>query len=136
MIRVLRQAALVILSGFFLFAGASKLLDPATFSHDIAAYRMMPPLFSWIFALWIPWIEVFAALALWWQGLRRAGVLVLGGLLLVFQVALIGAALRGLDISCGCLGSAFDTGILFAFLRNLVLLGLIAALPGLKGSPS
>ena len=130
-----RWAALGILSGFFLFAGASKLLDPAAFSHDIAAYRMMPPLFSWVFALWIPWIEVLAALSLWWPGLRRAGAWLLGSLLLAFQVALAGAAMRGLDISCGCIGAAFDTGILFAFIRNLVLLALIPALPGLKGTP-
>lgn len=125
--------SLALFSGFFLFAGVSKLLDPGSFSISIHAYQLTPPLVSWIAAFWLPWLEVIAAIALWLPKWRSAAVLAFILLIAVFQIALLSAAVRGLDISCGCLGSAMDTSILFAFVRNLGLLALVPLFPRWKG---
>lgn len=130
--RAVRWILMILFSGFFLLAGISKVLDAAEFSHSIAAYRIVGPLPSWLFALWIPWLEVVTAAALWLPRWRLPAALILAGLLLSFQVALLSAGVRGLDISCGCLGNTFDTGILVAFLRNLVLLAIVPLFPDLK----
>jgi hypothetical protein len=120
--RWLDPLLLAVLSLFFMYAGVVKLLEPVAFARDIQAYQITGPLLSGVAALWIPWIEWLAALLAWPRGWRTAALSLLGVLLLVFQVALLSVLVRGLDISCGCLGAGLETGALLALLRNFVLL--------------
>jgi hypothetical protein len=108
---------------FFLYAGISKILDPAAFSLAIERYQLVGPTLSWGVALWLPWLECLAVLCLWIRNWRQAGLVILIGMVLVFQIALLSALIRGLDISCGCFGSGLESGVLFAFIRNFFLLG-------------
>jgi hypothetical protein len=112
-----------ILSLFFLFAGLSKLLDPAAFSLAIERYQLVGAGASWAFALWIPWLECITAFSVWSRRWRVASVFLLAGLLIAFQAALLSALVRGLDISCGCFGSAVESSVLLSLLRNFFLLG-------------
>ena len=111
-----------LISLFFLFAGISKILDPAAFSIAIEQYQLVGGTLSWIVALWLPWLECLAAVGIWRRDWRLASVLVLAGMLVVFEVALLSAIIRGLDISCGCFGSGTESGTLFSFIRNIFLL--------------
>jgi len=113
------------LSVFFLFAGGSKLLDIPAFTQSVAQYRLVSGQWAWFAALFFPWLEVILALALWVPALRKAALLQLGGLLLVFQGILVSALIRGLDISCGCLGNSLDGGLFFALARNCLLLFVV-----------
>jgi hypothetical protein len=116
------------LGGFFLYAGAIKLWDVATFTQAVEQYRLVTGALAWAVALWIPWIECLAGIGLWVKPFRTGSLWILAGLLLVFEGILLTALARGLDISCGCLGSGGESGILLAFIRNLVLMALVLGL--------
>jgi len=128
----MKQLMLTILilavSGFFLFAGGSKLPDIPAFYQSILNYRIVDGLAAWAGALYLPWLECIAAIALWFRPTRNGAALVLGGLLLFFQGALASAAVRSLDIDCGCLASGNSSSVEFALARNTVLLGLLIAI--------
>jgi putative oxidoreductase len=112
--------------GVFVWSGVVKALDPGLFLINIRTFHLLPdPYAAWV-ALFLPWLEILAGLAVISGLLRRGGLLLLNGALLVFAGALISAWARGLDVECGCFGSSSQgtTAILQALLRNAGLLAL------------
>lgn len=113
------------LGGLFIVAGLSKLRDPAGFAQEIANYQLAAGLAPYL-AMVLPPIEVVAGVAL--VGLssswRRAAALALGGLLVMFTVAVLHAVLRGVNIDCGCFGTGSGPVSFSTVLRNV---GLLAA---------
>jgi putative oxidoreductase len=95
-----------IIGGLFIYAGAVKVIDPVEFARDIDNYKMLPWQIGVGLALYLPWLEILAGLALITRVLYRGGVFILTVLMAVFVVATIIARARGLDISCGCFGHA------------------------------
>lgn len=75
-------------------------------------------------ALYLPWLELVAAAALFWPGFRASGAAILTGLSAVFAVALGSALMRGLDISCGCFGSDTASGLAGPLIRALALFSI------------
>jgi len=126
--RFLAGLLLVGISLFFLFAGGSKLFDVAGFTRSVEQYRILSGQWAWSAALFFPWLECVLAVAVLVPSWRKAALCQLGLLLLVFQGILISALIRGLDISCGCLGGGMDGGVVFALVRNGVLLLLLVFL--------
>ena len=121
----------------FLLAGSLKVWDPLAFAGQLFAYRLLPPAAVAPVALALPWIEVLAALALlavprW----RRAGALLIAGMLLAFIAAEISVMARGLAIPCGCFGMLWgETRVgIPTSARNVALLAS-AALAGWFGVP-
>nr|WP_279382577.1 MauE/DoxX family redox-associated membrane protein [Acanthopleuribacter pedis] len=53
-------------------------------------------------ALWLPMLELLAALAVMTGVLRRGGDLIISGLLVIFIVAVSFNVLRGHEFNCGC----------------------------------
>jgi uncharacterized membrane protein YphA (DoxX/SURF4 family) len=94
----------LIVGGVFIYAGALKAIDPGHFAKDVDNYRMLPFAVSSAVALYLPWLEVLAGAALASGVWHRGASLVIGGMLVVFLIALGTAWARGLDISCGCFG--------------------------------
>ena len=90
----------------FAWAGLAKVGDPAAFAEQIHNFRMVPVFAENLVAMTLPWIEVVAALALLVGVRARDGAILAGGSLVVFTVAVIAAFARGLDIECGCFGTA------------------------------
>ena len=97
-------------TGVYLWAGASKLADPAAFAFAIDNYRLLPWPAAVGVAHALPWLEIVAALALWVSRWRAGALGILTGLGLVFVVALGSAMVRGLDIACGCFGAGGGGG--------------------------
>ncbi len=126
--RSLPWLGLAALSIVFLVAGTIKLLDPQRFIMDIRTYELVPdPYAAWL-AMGLPWLEVLAALGLWWSRTRSGSLLLLAGLLVVFLAAIASAMSRGLSISCGCFGELWrgtETGLL---VQDSVLLVVALAL--------
>ena len=91
-------------SAIFIWAGVEKIMQPTAFAQAIAAYKILPNAWVPLMAGVLPWVEVWAALALLWPRFRSAGALIVAGLSLVFAVAVTSAMVRGLDITCGCFG--------------------------------
>jgi len=121
--KYIESALLILVAGLFLFAGISKLLDPVDFGRSIGHYQLVGHPFTLLAALWVPWAECVAGIALFFKRWRSEALIILLGLLLIFEIMLGSAYFRGLDIDCGCFGKGPGQGVIFAFLRNI---GLIA----------
>jgi len=96
----------------FLYAGVMKIWDfkhgrSATpdFTVAIQHFELLPnPDLAVALAVYLPWLEVIAALALFVRRLALGAATAISGMTVVFLVALASAWHRGLDISCGCFG--------------------------------
>jgi len=122
-----------VLAGIFIFAGLSKILDldrliadlqqlqfasaladlrnlspasPAEFASGIDNFKILPWPVSVALAFYLPWLEIFCALALVFRFLYRGALAILSASIVVFTLATIAAKVRGLDITCGCFGHA------------------------------
>jgi putative oxidoreductase len=103
---ILWRIVALIIGGIFIYAGVIKALDPLRFATDIDNYKMLPWAIGVRLAFYLPWLEIFAGLALIFRFLYRGGLLILTALVLIFLGATVAAKVRGLDITCGCFGHA------------------------------
>ncbi|MFP4282272.1 MAG: MauE/DoxX family redox-associated membrane protein [Verrucomicrobiota bacterium] len=92
------------LTAVFLLAGTIKLIDPARFQLDIRAFDLLPAAGVYLAALFLPVLEVLAALALW-TPLRRGAAALLALLTAGFIGGLFSALARGIEVDCGCFGT-------------------------------
>ena len=122
-----------VLAGLFVFAGLTKILDldrliadlqqlqfasalanlrnlslanPAEFASGIDNFKILPWPVSVALAFYLPWLEIFCALALVFRFLYRGALAILSASIVVFTLAIVAAKVRGLDITCGCFGHA------------------------------
>ena len=114
------------LGGLFVWAAWSKLQDPALFAIQVGAYDILPQAFVNFVALVLPPLELLTGGMLVLTKWSREAAFVVTVMLAVFIVALAQAAVRGLDISCGCFADELaDHGtaaIVVALIRDVVLL--------------
>ena len=99
--RVLMLLRLVV-GGIFIYASWEKIFHPDAFATIIMGYRLVPRTAAAFIAVWLPWTELFAGVALVVGFWARAVGLLLSFLTAVFLVGLVQALARGLDIRCGC----------------------------------
>jgi putative oxidoreductase len=114
-----------LLGGVFLYAGLSKVADPAAFAVQIRNYQFAPWWMVHPAALLLPWIEIVAGLLLVVGVWTLEATIMLSVLLVSFLVAIGWAMHQGLDIDCGCF--AGHTRIGPAKLLEDILLLLLAA---------
>ena len=132
MIAVLRLAV----AGIFLAAGAMKIWDFAharsatpDFTIAIQHYELLPPDFSVLLAVYLPWLEVIAALALFARRLALGAAAAMLGMGAMFLAAIGSAWWRGLNIACGCFGKdEATTDYRLLILRDLALLAAVAVI--------
>ena len=131
-IAVLRLAV----AGIFLTAGVMKIWDfaharPATpdFTIAIQHYELLSPDLSVLLAVYLPWLEVIAALALFARRLALGAAAAMLGMSAMFLAAIGSAWWRGLNIACGCFGKdEATTDYRLLILRDLALLAVVAIL--------
>jgi putative oxidoreductase len=92
------------LGAVFIYAGSAKLPDIQTFFWDIHHFDLTHPDVSIIMAFLLPWLEIFAGLALIVGRLYFGAIAICGCLSAIFFGAISTAWFRGLDITCGCFG--------------------------------
>ena len=101
----------LVLGGVFLYAGAVKAFDPGGLAASIRAYELsLPEWFVSLSAHSLPLLEILLGLYLLVGLFTRSAAWVAIFLTIVFTVALLQGALRGLDIDCGCFGSTSGAG--------------------------
>ncbi len=113
------------LGGIFVYAGALKIWDPQHFAIDVHHFQLTSWIVSAHIAVYLPWLEVFAGLALILRRLPLGGSLAIVGMTVIFMAALTSAWARGLDISCGCFGkeeAKIATNFFQLMLRDAALL--------------
>ena len=114
-----------LLGGIFVYAGVMKALRPMVFLDDVRSFALLPDPYAALLAMFLPWLEIFAGLAVISGCLRKGGLLLLTGSLLVFLIAIGIAWAHGIDIRCGCFGGDVESSsYLTLILRDLLLLAL------------
>jgi uncharacterized membrane protein YphA (DoxX/SURF4 family) len=89
----------------FIITGSSKIIDPALFSREITNYDMLPNFSINLLSIILPWVELIVGI-LFVFGVRvKANLILLVGMLFMFNFAVAVAWARGLDINCGCYSS-------------------------------
>ncbi len=100
------------LGALFLYAGALKAWDPAAFANEVFHYRLLPWGGAVLVALYLPWLEAVCGLALVVRRCTLPALVILTSLMSMFVLAIASAKFRGLNITCGCFGSAVEPGSL------------------------
>ena len=125
------------LGGLMVWAGQAKLHDPAAFAEEIGNYRLLP-MVAPLVSVTLPMIELFAGLALFApRGPWRLGAALLNlGLLAMFTVAVTSTRLRGIDLSCGCFGTAQSPVTWLTVVRDLALVAWASGIVLLERAPA
>lgn len=98
--------ARLLIGGLFIYASFHKVIDPAEFAQSVRNYLILPPEWTNVVAVTLPWIELLVGLFLVIGFQTRPSALVVAGLMCVFIAALSYAYHVGLDINCGCFSSS------------------------------
>jgi len=114
-------------AGFFIYAAYGKIgpVNARQFAVQIGNYKILDAAYSNVPAIILPFVEVYAAIALLFPKTRKAGAILIAGMLLFFICAVFYSAIHlGLSIDCGCTGKggskagwgviARNTGLLIA----------------------
>jgi putative oxidoreductase len=119
----------IAVGGVFIYAGVLKARDTQQFALDVQNFQLTSWTASIVVAVYLPWVEILAALALILRRLYSGAIVALGGMTVVFLVAIISAWTRGLDISCGCFGKS-EVAVSYPEMlgRDVALLAAIVAL--------
>jgi putative oxidoreductase len=86
----------------FVYAAISKISHPDQFARIIYNYHILPGGVINLFALFLPWIEILCGFLLITGYWHKSASVILGGVTVVFIVALSIALFRGVNIECGC----------------------------------
>lgn len=89
-----------------LAAALGKIGDPGAFSTQIHHYHLVPVGAENLLAVLLPWVELLAGLSLVLGPHARSGAWLSAAMMAVFTLAVSTAVARGLDIECGCFGTA------------------------------
>jgi uncharacterized membrane protein YphA (DoxX/SURF4 family) len=96
----------VAMAALFLVAAVPKISQPDEFAKAVHAYKMVPDVGVNLVAIFLPWVEAVAALALLGPRVwRRAGLALCLIMLLVFTAAQTINIFRGVKGTCGCFGN-------------------------------
>lgn len=109
----------VVLAAIWIWAGASKLMNPDAFAKSMMGFNLV----SWPgaagLALYLPWLEVITAAGLLTPRLRPGALLVSVTLFVVFTAIWAVTWSRGIDVACGCFGGEGRTNAAWGFARAL-----------------
>jgi len=112
----------------FAYAGILKMQDPASFASAIAHFKILPAELVSFVALGLPPFEILSAVLLAVGPWKRLGAFNILALCLVFLVALVSAAARGIELNCSCFGVARGEPVGVAIARDVVLLAVALVL--------
>lgn len=96
----------LIIGGFFIYASIDKIINPNEFAKIIHNYRLLPPDFINLSAIFLPWLEITAGICLIIGFKYKGANQIILAMLLVFIVALGINLYRGVNISCGCFSTS------------------------------
>lgn len=114
-----------VIGGIFMFASADKIAAPADFAKIIYGYYLFPDFTINLIAIALPFLELFAGMALMLGIYPRSAAALAGALLLFFSIAISINLARGVEFDCGCF-SIDEPGYFFSaeqlLIRDILLL--------------
>ncbi|NCD24607.1 MAG: DoxX family membrane protein [Deltaproteobacteria bacterium] len=112
------------LAWIFIYASLYKIMFPAEFADNIAAYLLAPHWLVNPLAVFMPWLELVSGLFLL-AGVRvRAACVLICGMLVMFIVAIVTALVQATPIGCGCFQSIGDPVSWWTVSRDVAWLGM------------
>ena len=91
-----------IIGGVFIWACHDKIIDPSKFAREISNYHVMPFGLENTVAIILPWLELFIGIGIIAGIYINANALLSGSLLILFNILVFQAMVRGFNIECGC----------------------------------
>ena len=127
MSRIVYHLARLILALVFIYAGAVKAQDVVAFAGHVAAYQILPYAMNYLVAATLPYVEFLAGVLLLLNVRVRPALVTIGGMTLVFMVALTSVLVRDLGIDCGCFDPSGGENVTAgaALLRDVGLMVLV-----------
>lgn len=104
--RIVRLILALIVGAVFVYAGVMKARDPLRFASDISNYAMISWPLGVRVAFYLPWLEIICGAALILQRYFAGAIAVTAAMIVAFLIATIWARAHGIDVSCGCFGTA------------------------------
>ncbi len=92
----------LVLAAIFLLASVPKIIAPDEFAVAVFRYQLLPDAAVNLVAIFLPWVELVAAITILIPRTSAAAAAIIFGLLAVFTAAISIDLVRGIDISCGC----------------------------------
>ncbi|HEY6749103.1 MAG TPA: MauE/DoxX family redox-associated membrane protein [Mycobacteriales bacterium] len=106
----LGTAARLLLAVTWAWAAVAKMGDPAASLRAVRAYQVLPEWLAQGVGYGLPFLELGLAVLLLIGLATRAAAVVSSALLVVFLTGIVSAAVRGLQIECGCFGGGGQLG--------------------------
>ena len=123
--KYLHLAIRILIALVFIIASIEKIADPFDFANDIKNYDILSNFLINITAIILPWVELFVGLMILLGIKIKANSILVIIMLLIFNIAVFSAWMRGLNIDCGCYGDvAHQTVGWQKLLENFLLIGL------------
>ena len=114
----------LILGSVFLWASFDKIIDPSSFAKNISNYHVVPFGLENTVAIILPWLEFFIGTGMILGIMVNGSIIISSSLLILFNILIAQAILRGFNIECGCgLKDGQMVGI-EKILENFALLGI------------
>ena len=114
----------LILGIVFLWASFDKILDPASFAKNISNYHVVPFGLENTIAIFLPWLEFLIGTGMILGIMIDGSIMISTFLLLLFNILIAQAIIRGFNIECGCglkEGQMVGVGKIY---ENFALLGI------------
>lgn len=92
----------ICVGSFFVYASMSKIPYPAQFAEAIANYRLVPYSVLNLGAVILPWLEFVCGLFLILGFMSRTSIILIGLMLIMFDIMVLINMYWGAPISCGC----------------------------------
>jgi putative oxidoreductase len=91
--------------GVFIYASMYKINYPGEFAETIASYQLVPFWAVNFMALVMPWAELVSGILMVLGVRTKSAAVAIGGMLVMFSLAIVITLLRGIPIGCGCFTS-------------------------------
>jgi putative oxidoreductase len=114
----------VYVGGVFIYASMYKINYPGEFAETIASYQLVPYWGVNLMALVMPWAELVSGILMVLGVRTKSAAAAIGGMLVMFSLAILITLLRGIPIGCGCFSSVEDPLGWGTFWRDLLWLGM------------
>jgi uncharacterized membrane protein YphA (DoxX/SURF4 family) len=103
--------ARIVIGCILIAAALAKIGAAQQFALQIENYDFIPVGYENLIAITLPWVELLAGLTLVFGVWARAGAWLAVALMVAFTGGVIQALARGLNVECGCFGTADATRI-------------------------
>ena len=114
----------ILASAIFVYFGVMKLMDINEYYAAVINYQIVEGNLALAVTYYLPTVEILLAVFFLADRFKLSAGTGLIILLVIFEIAMLSALMRGMDINCGCAAKG-TTGLTWPLIRNLLFFALI-----------